>query len=65
MNNDALMLTRAAGATIEIDGVPVDDMQFDPLGSGDYEVARISIPDGVHVLDGGSDPFGVVVIGWD
>jgi hypothetical protein len=63
--NDALMLTRSAGATIEVDGVPVDDMAFEPVGNGDWEAARISIPDGVHVLDGGNDPFGVVVIGWD
>ena len=63
--NDALMLTREAGATIEIDGVAVDDMAFSPVGNGDFEVARVSIPDGVHVLDGDNNPFGVVVIGWD
>lgn len=63
--NDALMLTRPAGATIEIDGVAVDDMQFAPVGNGDWEVARVTVPDGVHVLDGGNDAFGVVVIGWD
>jgi hypothetical protein len=63
--NDALMLTRAAGASVEIDGVPVDDLAFAPVGNGDWEVARVSVPDGVHVLDGGDDPFGVVVIGWD
>ena len=63
--NDAFMLTREAGATIEIDGVAVDDFAFSPVGNGDWEVARIEIPDGVHVLDGGNDPFGVVVIGWD
>ncbi len=63
--NDALMLTRAEGATIEIDGVPVPDMAFAPVGNGDWEVARVSVPDGVHVLDGDGDAFGVVVIGWD
>ncbi|WP_106395819.1 IgGFc-binding protein [Enhygromyxa salina] len=63
--NDALMLTRAAGATIEIDGVPVDEMAFEPVDNGDWEVARVSVPDGVHLLEGGNDPFGVVVIGWD
>jgi hypothetical protein len=63
--NDALMLTRAAGATIEIDGVAVDEMAFTPVGDGDWEVARVTIPDGVHLLEGGDDPFGVVVIGWD
>ena len=64
-NNDALMLTRSAGATIEVDGVPVPDMAFAPVGNGDWEVARVSVPDGVHVLDGDMDAFGVVVIGWD
>ena len=63
--NDAFMLTREAGATIEIDGVAVDDFAFSPVGNGDWEVARIEIPDGVHVLDGGEDPFGVVIVGYD
>ena len=63
--NDALMLTRAEGATIEVDGVPVPDIEFSPVGNGDYEVARIIVPDGVHVLDGGDSAFGVVAIGWD
>lgn len=63
--HDALLLTRRAGAAISIDGVAVEDREFAPLPGGDWEVARVSVPDGVHLLDGDGEAFGVVVIGWD
>lgn len=63
--NDVFVLTRPAGATITIDGVPVDDGLFAPVGSGVYEVARVPVADGVHVLDGDDEKFGVVVVGYD
>lgn len=63
--NDVFVLTRPAGAPITIDGVAVDNTLFSPVGSGAYEVARVPVPDGVHVLDGGDEKFGVVVVGYD
>ncbi len=63
--NDVLVLTRPAGASITIDGVAVDDTLFAPVGAGTFEVARVPVPDGVHVLDGGDQKFGVVVVGYD
>ncbi len=63
--NDVFVLTRPAGAPITIDGVAVDDTLFAPVGAGTYEVARVTVPDGVHVLDGGDEKFGVVVVGYD
>ncbi len=63
--NDVFILTRPAGASITIDGVPVDNTLFVPVGGGTYEVARVAVPDGVHVLDGGDEKFGVVVVGYD
>lgn len=63
--NDVFILTRPAGATITIDGVAVDDTLFAPVGAGTYEVARVPVPDGVHVLDGDDQKFGVVVVGYD
>jgi hypothetical protein len=63
--NDVAVLTRAVGATVTIDDVPVDDGAFNPVANSGYEVARVPIPDGVHVLDGGEDPFGVVIVGYD
>ncbi|MCB9702927.1 MAG: IgGFc-binding protein [Myxococcales bacterium] len=63
--NDVAVLTRSAGATVTIDGVPVNDAEFNPVAGSGYEVARVPIPDGVHVLDGGEDPFGVVIVGYD
>ena len=34
------------------------------VGTSNYEVARVSVSDGVHVLDG-AQPFGVIVVGYD
>jgi hypothetical protein len=63
--NDVFVLTRPAGAQILIDGAPVDDTLFVPVGNGTWEVARVPVADGVHVLDGGEAAFGVVVVGYD
>ncbi|MBW2526715.1 MAG: hypothetical protein JRI23_21205 [Deltaproteobacteria bacterium] len=61
--NDFLVLVREQGQTVSIDGNPVSS-GWVPTGASNYEVARLSVPDGVHVLDG-SAPFGVIVIGYD
>ena len=63
--NDILVITRPAGATILLDGAPIDDMLFRALGNGSFEVARVPVADGVHVLDGDEATFGVVVVGYD
>ncbi len=63
--NDYLVLTRFAGAQIEVDGVVVPDNEFIPVGDGDYEVARVLTPDGVHTVDGLGDPCSVSVVGFD
>ena len=63
--HDALVLTRRAGTMITIDGMPVSDVEFEPLVDGEWEVARVFVADGVHTLDGDGEPFGVVVVGWD
>jgi hypothetical protein len=63
--NDILVLTRPAGAQILLDGVPVDDALFRAVGDGTWEVARVPAADGVHVLDGNDNTFGVVVVGYD
>ena len=69
---DVLVLTRAAGAEVRIDGLAVADAEFVPVGAGEWEVARIVVADGVHVLDSGPGygpgvgrGFGVEVVGWD
>ncbi|MFV8749887.1 IgGFc-binding protein [Nannocystaceae bacterium ST9] len=63
--NDYLVITRLAGAQVELDGAMVDDSAFVPVGNGDYEVARLLTPDGVHVVDGLGDPCSVTVVGFD
>ncbi|PCC72079.1 hypothetical protein SAMN02745121_01288 [Nannocystis exedens] len=63
--NDVGVFTREAGATVTIDGVPIPDAQWNPVADSNYEVARVPLGDGVHVLDGGDVPFSVIIIGWD
>ncbi|MCY1009872.1 IgGFc-binding protein [Nannocystis pusilla] len=63
--NDVGVFTRQAGATVTIDGVPIPDSQWNPVADSDYEVARVPLGDGVHVLEGGEVPFSVIVVGWD
>ena len=61
--NDFLVLTRHTGSTITIDGAPVSTAWV-PAGTSVYEVTRVSVADGVHVVDG-DQPFGVLVVGYD
>jgi hypothetical protein len=63
--NDYMVLTRLAGAQVQVDGMLVPDNEFLPVGNGDYEVARLLVPDGVYTVDGLGDPCGVVVVGFD
>jgi hypothetical protein len=61
---DVLVLTRPAGVDIELDGVEVDDSEFHDVDDGDFEVARIVVPDGIHTLEAATG-FSVVVVGYD
>jgi hypothetical protein len=61
--NDYLVLIRPVGASVQIDGVTVAT-GWTNAGSSTYQVARVSVADGVHVLKG-SSPFGVIVLGYD
>jgi hypothetical protein len=63
--HDFLVVLRRAAHEVLLDGVPVPDADFSPAGGGTWEVARVSVADGVHVLDGGEEPVGVVVVGFD
>src|SRR5690606_22138200 len=62
---DFAVITRPIGAAITMDGVLIPDVEFNPVANSGYEVARVSGPDGVHVLDGGDSPFSVIIVGYD
>lgn len=64
-NNDVGVFTRMAGAIITIDGVPIPDTSFNPVGNSGFEVARVPLLDGIHVLEGDDTPFSVIVVGYD
>lgn len=61
--NDYVVLVREAGQTVNLDGNPVS-AGWVAVGGSNYQAARVSVADGVHVLDGAA-PFGVMVVGWD
>jgi hypothetical protein len=62
---DVAVVTRPAGAQILLDGVAIPDSAFNPVAASGFEVARVPVADGVHVLDGGLDPFSVIIVGYD
>lgn len=61
---DYVVVARPAGAEIRIDGDPISDDEFTPVGTGEFEVARIQVLDGAHTLDG-DEPFSTIAVGWD
>jgi hypothetical protein len=65
--NDALVITRHAGVPVIVDGVKVSDNSFMSVGNGNFQVARIKVDDGVHVIRSASatNGIGIIVVGWD
>jgi hypothetical protein len=62
---DVAVVAREAGAQILLDGAPIADNLFVQVANSGYEVARVPVADGVHVFDGGEEPFSVVIVGYD
>jgi hypothetical protein len=63
--NDVAVLARPAGAQITLDGAPIDNALFIPVADSGYEVARVPVADGIHVFDGGMNPFSIIILGYD
>ncbi|HET6584333.1 MAG TPA: IgGFc-binding protein [Nannocystaceae bacterium] len=61
---DVLVITRPAGVDISLDGVDIDDAEFRDIDNGQFEVARVIVPDGVHTL-AADEGFAVMVVGYD
>ena len=61
--NDVLVVTQPIGASVTVDGVEIPPDSYVEFG-GDWEAARYPVPDGVHQLEG-TEPFSVVVVGFD
>ena len=51
------------GATITLDGQPIDDATYTPIGSSGWQVARTPIAAGAHEIHAGVQ-FGIVVYGY-
>ncbi len=62
---DHAILVKPPGATVYLNGNPVGQGSFIPVADGlEWEVGRITVPDGVHAFTG-TAPFGIVVVGYD
>ncbi len=61
---DYLVITKPIGSEVTVDGVVVPADQFLDFGDGEWEAARFLAADGVHLLEG-TEPFSVVVVGYD
>ncbi|MCA9629642.1 MAG: IgGFc-binding protein [Myxococcales bacterium] len=51
------------GAVISIDGAPIDQSRFTPIGNSGFNVARVQVPGGAHAMKGDKN-FGIVVYGY-
>ncbi|RMG17252.1 MAG: hypothetical protein D6729_09135 [Deltaproteobacteria bacterium] len=60
---DYVNVVRPTGATILLDGSPVNTTWIQ-AGSSSYEVGRVSVTDGTHSISS-DQPFGVTVYGYD
>jgi hypothetical protein len=63
-DEDYINVIRPRGATIRLDGEPIDDDAFEALADDPFEVAQIEVEDGFHRLDA-DVRFGVVSYGYD
>ena len=59
---DYVVVVRETGATITLDGTNIPNSAFTAI-TADYEVARRSLPDGVHRISG-TAPFGIIGVGY-
>ncbi|MFV8751105.1 IgGFc-binding protein [Nannocystaceae bacterium ST9] len=62
---DVAVVARPAGAEILLDGVAIADNLFIPVANSGYEVARVPVADGIHVFDGDTNAFSIVILGYD
>jgi hypothetical protein len=65
--NDALIITRSTGSEVLLDGETIPAAEFVDVASSGFEVARIDVDDGVHIIESqnGVDGLAVGVVGWD
>lgn len=58
-----LVVPNSAINSVELDGTPVDPMQFKPIPQTNYSYANISVSDGKHDLEA-DEEFGVYIYGY-
>jgi hypothetical protein len=63
-SSDYVVITREAGEIIRLNGQPVPEAAFSPIGSGIYEAAEVLVTAGVQSLEA-TKPFGIAAYGFN
>jgi hypothetical protein len=63
--NDYAVVTRPTARRSSSTGWRSPTRSFNPVAASGFEVARVPLADGVHVFDGGMEPFSVIIVGFD
>ncbi|MGM0576541.1 MAG: Ig-like domain-containing protein [Myxococcota bacterium] len=58
-----LTVVKEAGTTVHVDGIPVAEVEFTPLGSGTWAYAWVALEPGVHDASGDA-AFGLTAYGF-
>jgi len=58
-----ITVIRPSGLTVILDGAPIDNGLFVPFGDGTWELAYVSVSEGLHQLEA-TEPFGLSAYGW-
>jgi len=61
---DWVTLVRSAGEPVQLDGQPVPEDAFHPVGGGSWEIAYRALDSGVHEAESEA-PFGLYAYGFD
>ncbi len=65
-DQDFITVIRPEGLEVELNGEPMDDGLFSPVGSGEFETGYVEVDSGVYVLENPDEvAFGVLVHGLD
>ncbi|MFU8804699.1 MAG: IgGFc-binding protein [Bradymonadaceae bacterium] len=63
-SSDYVVIIRAVGESVTLDGVVVPHESFAPVGSGAYEISTQSVQPGLHILKG-EEVFGIIAYGFN
>jgi hypothetical protein len=61
---DYVSIVRTPDTVIELDGSPIGDWEFQPIGGGNWQIAWVQVSDGFHTITG-DHPFSLSAYGYN